>query len=72
MLRYIRKPGHIILLFTTFNNNSTKVLQEVFWLFASMLDDRASAKELDQWVEQLSQCKQLSENQVKTLCEKVF
>jgi hypothetical protein len=28
-------------------------------------------KELDQWVEQLNECKQLSESQVKTLCEKV-
>ena len=36
-----------------------------------MVDDRASAKELDQWIEQLNECKQLTENQVKTLCEKV-
>lgn len=28
-------------------------------------------KELDQWIEQLNECKQLAENQVKTLCEKV-
>lgn len=28
-------------------------------------------KELDQWIEQLNECKQLSENQVKFLCEKV-
>lgn len=28
-------------------------------------------KELDQWVEQLNECKQLSEGQVKSLCEKV-
>ena len=28
-------------------------------------------KELDVWIEQLNDCKQLSENQVKTLCEKV-
>nr|CDJ92149.1 Metallophosphoesterase domain containing protein [Haemonchus contortus] len=26
--------------------------------------------EVDQWIEQLYECKQLSENQVKTLCEK--
>uniref|UniRef100_A0A8C9F2H1 Uncharacterized protein n=1 Tax=Pavo cristatus TaxID=9049 RepID=A0A8C9F2H1_PAVCR len=26
---------------------------------------------LDQWVEQLNECKQLSEGQVKSLCEKV-
>ena len=37
-----------------------------------MQEERAAAKELDQWVEQLYECKQLSENQVKTLCEKVF
>ena len=36
-----------------------------------MVEDRAAAKELDSWVEQLNECKQLSENQVKTLCEKV-
>ena len=29
------------------------------------------AKDLDQWVEQLNDCKQLTENQVKTLCDKV-
>lgn len=37
----------------------------------SILEDRSAAKELDQWIEQLNDCKQLSENQVKTLCEKV-
>lgn len=36
-----------------------------------MFEDRSAAKELDQWIEQLNECKQLSENQVKTLCEKV-
>ena len=36
-----------------------------------MVEDRAAAKELDGWIEQLNDCKQLSENQVKTLCEKV-
>ena len=35
-----------------------------------MIENRSTAKELDQWVEQLSQCQQLNENQVKTLCEK--
>ncbi|CAG2197531.1 PPP2C [Mytilus edulis] len=29
-----------------------------------------TAKELDTWIEQLYDCKQLTENQVKTLCEK--
>lgn len=35
------------------------------------MDDKAATKELDQWVEQLNECKQLNENQVRTLCEKV-
>jgi len=35
------------------------------------MDDKVNVKELDQWVEQLNECKQLSEGQVKTLCEKV-
>jgi len=33
-------------------------------------DEKTNLKELDGWVEQLMECKQLSENQVKTLCEK--
>ena len=36
-----------------------------------MVEDRAAAKELDQWIEQLMECKQLGENHVKTLCDKV-
>ena len=35
------------------------------------MDDKAQMKELDTWIEQLMECKQLGENQVKTLCEKV-
>ncbi|KAF0038439.1 hypothetical protein F2P81_008923 [Scophthalmus maximus] len=34
------------------------------------MDEKAFTKELDQWIEQLNECKQLSEGQVKTLCEK--
>ncbi|RXN28496.1 serine threonine- phosphatase 2A catalytic subunit alpha isoform [Labeo rohita] len=34
------------------------------------MDEKAFSKELDQWIEQLNECKQLSESQVKTLCEK--
>ncbi|KAG5841405.1 hypothetical protein ANANG_G00199160 [Anguilla anguilla] len=34
------------------------------------MDEKAFTKELDQWVEQLNECKQLTENQVRTLCEK--
>ena len=33
-------------------------------------EEKNQLKELDTWVEQLMDCKQLSENQVKTLCEK--
>ena len=36
-----------------------------------MVDDKTSAKDLEQWIEQLNDCKQLSEAQVKTLCDKV-
>lgn len=35
------------------------------------MDEKVFTKELDQWIEQLNECKQLSESQVKTLCEKV-
>ena len=35
------------------------------------MEEKAQLKELDQWIEQLMECKQLGENQVKTLCEKV-
>ncbi|GAA6070622.1 protein phosphatase 2 catalytic subunit alpha a, partial [Tachysurus ichikawai] len=34
------------------------------------MDEKVFTKELDQWIEQLDECKQLSENQVKFLCEK--
>ncbi len=34
--------------------------------------ERSTMKELDQWVEQLMDCKQLTEGQVKQLCDKVF
>lgn len=33
---------------------------------------RSHLKELDQWIEQLYGCEQLSENQVKILCDKVI
>lgn len=35
------------------------------------MEDKSFTKELDQWIEQLNECKQLTENQVRTLCEKV-
>lgn len=34
--------------------------------------ERARLKEIDQWIEQLYECKQLTENQVKLLCEKAI
>jgi hypothetical protein len=34
--------------------------------------EKTHLKELDQWIEQLMECKQLPENNVKTLCEKVI
>jgi len=33
--------------------------------------DKNTLKELDQWIEQLYECKQLTEPQVKVLCDKV-
>ncbi|KAJ8318203.1 hypothetical protein KUTeg_003294 [Tegillarca granosa] len=35
-----------------------------------MMDKKESVKEIDQWIEQLYECKQLSENQIKCLCGK--
>lgn len=34
------------------------------------VDNNESAKELDAWIEQLKECKQLQENHVKSLCER--
>jgi hypothetical protein len=34
--------------------------------------EKNQLKELDGWIEQLMDCKQLSETNVKTLCEKVI
>lgn len=33
---------------------------------------REFIKELDEWISQLYECKQLTENQVKMLCDKVI
>ena len=33
--------------------------------------EKSITKDLDQWIEQLNDCKQLTENQVKTLTDKV-
>uniref|UniRef100_A0A182YRQ2 Uncharacterized protein n=1 Tax=Anopheles stephensi TaxID=30069 RepID=A0A182YRQ2_ANOST len=34
------------------------------------MEDKAMLKDLDQWIEQLNECKQLTESQVKILCDK--
>lgn len=38
---------------------------------ASDTSNYSSTKDLDNWVEQLYECHQLNENQVKILCDKV-
>ena len=35
------------------------------------MEDKTTSKDLDAWIGQLNECKQLSEPMVKTLCEKV-
>ena len=35
------------------------------------MEDKTTLKDLDSWIEQLNECKQLTESQVKILCEKV-
>ena len=35
------------------------------------MEDKTQAKELDQWIALLEECKQLEEDQVKVLCDKV-
>ena len=35
-------------------------------------ESRPELKELDNWIQQLYDCKQLAESQVKQLCDKVF
>lgn len=35
------------------------------------MDDKSLAKELDQWISSLQECKQLEEGHVKILCDKV-
>lgn len=36
-----------------------------------MAESKAFIKDLDQWIEQLYECKQLTEAQCKILCERV-
>lgn len=39
--------------------------------FVEMIEDKSGLKELEGWIEQLMECRQLTENQVKSLCDKV-
>lgn len=39
---------------------------------ASPVTDSQSYDDLDRWIEMLMDCKQLSENDVKKLCDKVY
>ena len=36
------------------------------------MEDKSLAKELDQWIACLQECKQLEESHVKILCDKVL
>lgn len=49
---------------------STKI-DETFSSTSTAMEDKATTKDLDQWIEQLNECNQLTEAQVRTLCEKV-
>lgn len=49
---------------------STKI-DETFSSTSTAMEDKATTKDLDQWIEQLNDCIQLTEAQVRTLCEKV-
>lgn len=44
---------------------------QLIYVGRPIMDDKTSLKELDQWIEQLNECKQLTESQVKFLCDKV-
>ena len=37
----------------------------------SVTKPQPTNKDLDEWIEQLFECKQLTENQVKVICDKV-
>lgn len=49
---------------------STKI-DETFSSSSTAMEDKATTKDLDQWIEQLNECNQLTETQVRTLCDKV-
>lgn len=56
-------------LHVTLRNNRFIFRPSTFYV--RIMDDKTSLKELDQWIEQLNECKQLTESQVKFLCDKV-
>ena len=71
-----RNPGTLVLLYIFLSFLCRKINKGVILLTLrtstiTMVDDKATAKDLESWIEQLMECKQLSETQVKTLCEKV-
>lgn len=57
--------GTCVYYHTSFEN-AFKIVAQI-----TTMEEKASLKELDQWIEQLNDCKQLTESQVKTLCDKV-
>ena len=37
-----------------------------------LMEEKTTTKELDSWIAGLEECKQLEENQVRILCNKVY
>jgi len=62
-----RTPFNLFL-HVTLRNESVNLRSPTFYV--RIMDDKTSLKELDQWIEQLNECKQLTESQVKFLCDK--
>lgn len=60
----------LLVLIKSFKIESTKI-DETFSSTSSAMEVKATTKDLDQWIEQLNECNQLTELQVRTLCEKV-
>nr|XP_032524312.1 protein FAM98A-like [Danaus plexippus plexippus] len=79
-LLYVEKTSSASVRKNTISDVNKVLIGRVSWMSAyhhhhhhtQSMEDKASLKELDQWIEQLNECKQLTENQVKTLCEKVY
>lgn len=64
-----RETPFNLFLHVTLRNESVNFRSPTFYV--RIMDDKTSLKELDQWIEQLNECKQLTESQVKFLCDKV-